>query len=110
MNTATERRRIFFLPRVLPKGNKRRKHRRMTGNNGGKDMEPILDINHHLVCYADYSRGLIEHKHQKEMVRISVPVGGEVLFITSECFTLVHRTSPTYFTVISRHHHGLGIA
>ena len=73
-------------------------------------MEPIRDINHHLVCYADYSRGLIEYRHQKKMVRISLPVGGEALLIFDDCLTLVHRTSPEYFTVLSQPHHGLGIA
>ena len=44
-------------------------------------MEAIRDIDNHMVCCVDSTRGLIEHIYQKEMVRISLPVGGEVLFV-----------------------------
>ena len=72
-------------------------------------MEAIRDIDNHLICYADFSRGLIEHTYQKEMVRISLPVGGEVLFIKGDCFTMIRRISLQNIYVTSEHHHGLGI-
>lgn len=73
-------------------------------------MEAIRDIDHHLVCYADYSRGLIEHTHQKEMISISLPVGGEVLFIKGNCYTMIRRMAAGNLYVFSDHHSGMGFA
>lgn len=54
-------------------------------------MEPVRDLDNHLICCVDTENGLIEHIHQKEMVRISLPVGGEVLFARDDSFTVVRR-------------------
>ena len=70
-------------------------------------MEPVRDINHHLVCCVDSERGLIEHIHQKEMVRICLPVGGEVLIIRQDNYTLIRRIGPRSFFVDNHYQHGL---
>lgn len=71
-------------------------------------MEAIRDIDNHMVCCVDSTRGLIEHIYQKEMVRISLPVGGEVLFVKGDCFTLIRRISSQSVYVTSEHQQGLG--
>ena len=72
-------------------------------------MDAIRDIDNHLICYADSARGLIEHTYQKEMIHIILPVGGEVLFIKGDCFTMIRRINQQSVYVSSEHYQGLGM-
>ncbi len=72
-------------------------------------IEAIRDVDNHLICYVDSTRGLIEHTFHKEMIKICLPVGGEILFIKGECFTIIRRINSQGFFVHSDHYHGLDI-
>ena len=66
-------------------------------------MEEVRHIDNHLICYADAKKGLIEHTYLKEMISISLPVGGEVLFIKSGCYTVIRRMNSENVYVSSYH-------
>ena len=66
--------------------------------------EEVRNIDENLICCIDADRGLIVHTHHKEMVRICLPVGGEVSFIRSNGYTLVRRDSPNSFYWHSDHY------
>ncbi len=70
-------------------------------------MDIIRDVDDHVICFADSDRGLIEHSIRKEMIRISLPVGGEVLFIKDGCYTVIRRNSSRGMYVFSDHHTGM---
>ena len=72
------------------------------------EMEAIRDIDNHLVCYADYARGFIEHSYQKEMISICLPTGGEVMFKKGSCYTIIRRLDTGQFYVYSHHFPGMG--
>ncbi len=73
-------------------------------------MEEVRDIDNHLICYADAKKGLIEHTYLKEMISISLPVGGEVLFIKSGCYTVIRRMNSENVYVSSYHCSALGFS
>jgi len=66
-------------------------------------MEPIRDIDRHIVCKADSFRGTIERITKRETIRIHVPVGGEIEFINERTYTVIRRVRTDLFYVNSIH-------
>ncbi len=73
-------------------------------------MEEIRDIDNHLICYADYEKGFIEHSYHKELISMVLPVGGEVMFTRGKCFTIIRRLDTERLYVLSNHLPGTGYA
>ena len=62
-------------------------------------MEPIRDINQHMLCSADPYRGVLEHTNRKEKIMIYLPVGGEVSFAKETSFTIIRREGHSMLNV-----------
>ncbi len=66
-------------------------------------MEAIRDIDNHLVCYADYTRGFIERSYHKELISLVLPVGSEMMITRGNCYTIIRRLDSGKFYVYSQH-------
>ena len=66
-------------------------------------MEPIRDIDKHVICKADPYRGIIERATKKGTIRILLPLGGEVEFISDCTYTVIRRERMELFYVNSIH-------
>ena len=73
-------------------------------------MEEIRDIDNHLICYADYTKGFIEHSYHKELISIVLPIGGEIMFTRGKCYTIIRRLEIDQLYVYSNHLPGMSCA
>ena len=66
-------------------------------------MEPIRDIDQHVICKVDAYRGLVESVTKKGTIRIILPLGGEIEFINERTYTVIRRERTELFYVNSIH-------
>ena len=62
-------------------------------------MEPIKDIDQHMLCTADPYRGIIEHTNRKNRILIYLPIGGEVTISREKTYTVIRREGHTLLRV-----------
>lgn len=66
-------------------------------------LEPIKDLQNHIVCYADAKTGLLEAKYKKQITKTHLPVGGYITIIRDMTETVIKRISATAIEVHSYH-------
>lgn len=66
-----------------------------------ESMEEVRDANGHLVCYCDATSGEIESIFKQQSIYATLPVGGKIAFVRYGTMTLIHRKTPTLFSVYS---------
>ncbi|MCT4544868.1 MAG: hypothetical protein N4A63_15145 [Vallitalea sp.] len=64
-------------------------------------LEPIKDLQNHIVCYADAKTGLLESKYKRQITRTHLPIGGNFTIIRDKTETVIKRISTIAFEVHS---------
>ena len=54
-------------------------------------MEPIKDIDQHMLCTADPYRGIIERTFRNDKMIVYLPVGGEITISREKTYTVIRR-------------------
>ena len=62
-------------------------------------MEPIKDIDQHMLCTADPYRGIIERTVRNDKMIVYLPVGGEITFTMERNCTIVRREGYSFLRV-----------
>ena len=71
-------------------------------------MEPIKDIDQHMLCKADPYRGVIERTVRNDTMIIYLPIGGEVTFAKEKTYTIIRREGHSLLNVYRYHQETTG--